>query len=488
MATSFLTPITTATVAFALSAATVLPVAASDNWPSFRGNGANGAGTGSPPATWNVETGENILFRVEVPGLGHSSPVIWGDRLFLTTAVPDGGEASLKVGLYGDGTPVDGEPAQSFQVLAFDKQSGEQLWEHTAFDGTPAIKRHTKASHTNSTPATDGKVLVAFFGSEGLHAYDLDGTPLWKRQFGVLDSGPYDFPTYEWGFASSPVLHDGRVIIQVDILSQSFVAVLDAATGEDVWRKTREEVATWSTPAVFPRQGGRSQVVLNGYHHIGGYDFDTGEELWRLEGGGDIPVPTPIRAGDGPILITNAHGRLKPIYAIDPDAVGNLDPDHEAMVWFHERLGNYMQTPIVVGDLAYFCYDNGVVTVVDWRTGERLNQKRLGRGASGFSASAVAAGGRIYFNSEVGDVYVIEPGPELNEIAVNELGETLMATPAISDGVIYFRARRHMVAVGAGSHGTDRQTGAGLKAGAHSWPPAAAAGGDAGAPSRRSVP
>ena len=162
-------------------------------------------------------------------------------------------------------------------------------------------------------------------------------------------------------------------------------------------------------------------------------------------------MPTPIRAGEGPILITNAHGRLKPIYAIDPDARGKLDPDHDAMAWFHERLGNYMQTPIVVGDLAYFCYDNGVVTVVDWRTGERLTQKRLGRGASGFSASAVAAGDHIYFNSEDGDVYVIEPGAELNEIAVNELGETLMATPAISDGVIYFRARRHLIAVGTDS-------------------------------------
>ena len=451
MPTSLRTLTTGATATLVLSAATALPVVASDNWPSFRGNGADGAGTGSPPATWNVETGDNILFRVPVPGLGHSSPVIWEDRLFLTSAVPEGGEASLKVGLYGDGTPVEGEPAQRFQVLAFDKRTGALLWERTAFHGTPAIKRHMKASHTNSTPATDGDALVAFFGSEGLHAYDLDGNPLWSRQFGVLDSGPYDFPTYEWGFASSPIVHDGRVVIQVDILSQSFVAVLDAATGEDVWRKTREEVATWSTPAVFPRQGGRSQVVLNGYHHIGGYDFDTGEELWRLEGGGDIPVPTPIRAGDGPILITNAHGRLKPIYAIDPDAEGKLDPDHDAMAWFHERLGNYMQTPIVVGDLAYFCYDNGVVTVVDWTTGERLNQKRLGRGASGFSASAVAAGGRIYFNSEVGDVYVVEPGPDLNEIAVNELGETLMATPAISDGVIYFRARRHLVAVGAGS-------------------------------------
>ena len=436
----------------ALIAAVTAPIGASDNWPSFRGHAADGNGTGTPPVTWNVETGENVLFRVAVPGLGHSSPVIWGDRLFLTSSVPEGEEASLKVGLYGDIAPVVGEPPQRFQVLAYDKRSGELLWQRTAFEGTPAIKRHTKASHTNSTPATDGNVLVVFFGSEGLHAFDLDGKPLWNRQFGLLDSGYYMVKTAQWGFASSPVIHDGRVIIQVDVQGDSFLAALDAATGEDVWRADRDEIPTWSSPAVFPRGDGSRQIVVNGYKHIGGYDFDTGEELWRLEGGGDIPVPTPIRAGaDGPLLITSAHGRMRPIYAIDPDAAGEIDPEHEAMSWFHERLGNYMQTPIVVDDLAYFGFDNGVVTVVNWKSGERVAQKRLGRGASGFSASAVAAGGRIYFSSEDGDIYVIEPGDELKELAVNELGETLMATPAISDGVIYFRARRHLIAVGAES-------------------------------------
>lgn len=435
-----------------LAAAAPSLAAASDNWPSFRGNAADGNGTGAPPATWNVETGENVLFRVEVPGLGHSSPVIWGNRLFLTSSVPEGEEASLKVGLYGDIAPVVGEPPQRYVVLAYDKRSGELLWQRTAFEGTPAVKRHTKASHTNSTPATDGDVLVVFFGSEGLHAYDLDGNPLWNRQFGVLDSGFFMVKTAQWGFASSPLVHDGRVIIQVDVQGDSFLAALDAATGEELWRTERDEIPTWSTPAVFPRSDGSRQIVVNGYQHIGGYDLDTGKELWRLEGGGDIPVPTPIRAGDdGPILITSAHGPMRPVYAVDPDAAGGIDPEHDAMLWFHERLGNYMQTPIVVGDLAYFGFDNGVVTVFDWKSGERVAQRRLGRGATGFTASPVAAGGRIYFNGEDGDVHVIESGDELKEVAVNELGETLMATPAISDGVIYFRARRHLIAIGSGS-------------------------------------
>ncbi len=439
-----------ALAASAVALAAAAPTAPSDNWPSFRGTGADGNGGGAPPTVWNLDTGENILYRVPVPGLGHSSPVIWGDRLFLTSSVPEGEEASLKVGLYGDIAPVVGEPPQRYVLLAYHRGSGELLWQRTAFEGTPAVKRHTKASHTNSTPATDGEVLVAFFGSEGLHAWDLDGAPLWERQFGVLDSGYFMVRTAQWGFASSPVIHDGRVIVQADVQDGSFLAALDVRTGEDIWRTERDEIPTWSTPAVFPRGDDGHQVVVNGYRHIGGYDLDTGEELWRLEGGGDIPVPTPIRAGDGPILITSAHGPMRPVYAIDPDAEGVIDPKHEAMLWFHERLGNYMQTPIVVDDLAWFGFDNGVVTVFDSKTGERVAQQRLGRGASGFTASPVAAGGHVYFSSEDGEVYVVPAGRDIEELAVNDLDETLMATPAIADGVIYFRGRRHLVAVGAG--------------------------------------
>jgi outer membrane protein assembly factor BamB len=433
-----------------IAASTLWPLAAlaeDADWPSFRGRDARGVVEGvTLPTTWNVESGANVRWKTEIPGLGHSSPVVWGDRVFLTTAVRAEGEESLKVGLYGDIQPVNDDSPHSFQVMALDLASGKVLWTRTAHEGVPEVKRHTKASHANSTPATDGEHLVAMFGSEGLHCYDLDGELLWSKDFGVLDSGFFMVPTAQWGFASSPLIHQGKVYVQADVQGQSFLAAFDVATGEQVWRTERDEVPTWSSPAIAPRGDGW-QVVVNGYKHIGGYDAETGAELWKISGGGDIPVPTPIVAGDL-ILITSAHGRERPIYAIRTSATGEITVDSEAMAWHQEKAGNYMQTPIVVGDLAYFGFDNGVISVYEWKTGERLYQERLGGGQTGFTSSPVAGDGKVYFTSEVGDTYVLAHGRELELLATNELGETFMSTPAIAGDQILFRARHHLFAIG----------------------------------------
>jgi outer membrane protein assembly factor BamB len=434
---------------FALGAS-LLPAAAlaeGADWPGFRGPGAQGVVSGvSLPATWNVEAGDNVRWQTEIPGLGHSSPVVWGDRVFVTTAVRAAGEESLKVGLYGDIQPVEDDSPHAFQVMALDLASGKVLWTRTAHEGVPKIKRHTKASHANSTPATDGRHVVVMFGSEGLYCYDVDGELLWSKDFGVLDSGFFLAPGAQWGFASSPVIHDGKVFLQVDVQGQSFLAAFDVVTGKELWRTNRDEVPTWSTPAIAPRGDGH-QVVVNGWKHIGGYDAATGAELWKITGGGDIPVPTPIVVGDL-ILITSAHGRDRPIYAVKTTASGDVTVESEAMAWHQEKAGNYMQTPIVVGDLAYFGFDNGVVSVYEWKTGERLYQQRLGGGQTGFTASPVAGDGKVYFTSEVGDTYVLRHGRELDLVATNELGETFMSTPAIAGDTILFRARKHLIAVG----------------------------------------
>jgi outer membrane protein assembly factor BamB len=427
-----------------------------NNWPSYRGIDANGRAPGSTVSEWNGETGKNVLFKARIEGLAHSSPVIWGDILFLTTAVSASGEeASLKLGLYGDIKPVDNEGPQQFKVIAIDKNSGERLWAQVAYEGEPAIKRHTKATHANSTAATDGKRVVVFFGSEGLYSFDMNGKLEWKKDFGVLDSGFFMAKTAQWGFASSPILHGDKVIVQVDVQENSFVAALDAETGDEVWRTPRTEVPTWSTPAVVPQSADpdspdsqKYQVVLNGWKHIGGYDLETGKELWKLAGGGDIPVPTPLYE-NGLILITNAHGRDRPIYAIRPSARGEITVESDAMAWHVEKRGNYMQTPIVLDGIGYFCFDNGVLSAYDLDTGETLYQERLGAGQSGFTSSPVAADGKIYITNEDGDTYVVKAGRTFELLATNELGETMMATPAISDGVIYFRAREHLFAIGA---------------------------------------
>ncbi len=430
-----------------------VPPQDSPNWPSFRGAGGAGVAEGHETCVeWDIEKGENIRWRVAVPGMAHSSPVIWGDRLFVTTAIRLEGEQELTVGLYGAIMPVEDESPFSFELHCFDKKNGEVLWTHSSWEGVPKYKRHPKGSFAASTPACDGKRVVAFYGTEGLYAYDLEGELLWEKSFGDLDSGYYVVVEAQWGFSASPVLHDDLVLVQCDVQGQSFVAALDAATGEEKWRTNRDEVPTWSTPTVDVREG-RSQVICNGYKHIGGYDLETGAELWKLVGGGDVPVPTPIISHDL-IFITNAHGRMRPIFAIDPMAEGTLtmDPkETEAMVWMHRNRGNYMQTPLVYGEEIYLCGDDGVLTCLDVVTGDQHYRERLGPGGrTGFTGSGVAADGKLYFCSEVGDVYVVAAGMDFELLSENSLGEECMSSAAVSEGVLYYRCRENLVAIGSG--------------------------------------
>ncbi len=430
------------------SAYLVLMFMAASNWPQFRGPSANGIGDGSPPLEWNGETGKNIRWKTAIPGLGHSSPIIWGDRIFLTSAVPATGEPALKVGLYGDIKPVDDEGPQSFIVYCLDRKSGKILWQQTATSGEPKIKRHPKSTHANPTPATDGKHVLAFFGSEGLFAYDMNGKLLWKKDFGVLDAGFYMVPSAQWGFASSPIIQGNKVIVQADVQKNAFLTALDVNTGKEIWRTPRSDVPTFGTPAIAPYSApgaAKLQVVVNGWKQIAGYDLETGKELWKMKGEGDIPVPTPVFA-DGLVVITNAHGAGRPIYAIRTSAAGDIT-NTGAIAWKQDRAGNYMQTPLLDNGLGYFCFDNGVLSVFRLADGERVYQQRLGAGSSGFSSSPVAAGGRLYITNEEGHTFVLQLGGEYKKLAENDLGETVMATPAIADGVLYIRGRNHLYAV-----------------------------------------
>lgn len=419
------------------------------HWPSYRGPDASGIGDGyDVPIEWDVDEGTNIRWHRPFPGLCHSSPVIWDDLLFVTTAIRKDGEQDLKVGLYGDIKGIEDESEFRFELHCLDKNTGETIWSTVCWEGVPSVQRHPKGSHAASTPTTDGKRVVAFFGGEGIYCYDLDGKPLWERDLGPMDSGFFMVPDAQWGFGASPLLHDDRVIIQCDIQENSFVASLDANTGEDVWRTTRDDVPTWSTPTVLVREG-RSQVICNGYKHPAGYDLHTGKELWSLSGGGDIPVPTPIVAGDL-IFITNAHGMLAPIFALDVNIEGELSikPDEEPyMIWGKPRRGNYMQTPLAYDTEVYFCSDAGIVTCYEAATGEELYRERLGEGRTGFTSSPVAANGNLYYASEEGDVHVVAMG-EFEVLAINSLGEECMATPAISEGCLYYRTRSHVLSIG----------------------------------------
>lgn len=418
------------------------------NWPSYHGEFGRGYADGfATPIKWDVEKGENIAWSTKIPGLSHSSVVVWGDKVLVNTAVKEG-EAELRVGLYGDIGSVEDDSEHEFRLLCLDRTSGKVLWSKLVWKGVPAIKRHPKGSHAASTPATDGERIAVFHGSEGLHVFDMDGELLWKKEFGVLDSGFFRMPSAQWGWASSPVIHDGRVYIQADHQKDSFVAAFDAKTGDQLWRTARDEAPTWCTPTVHITDD-RRQLVLNGWKHMGGYDLDTGKPLWWLEGTGDIPVPTPV-ASHGLIFLTNAHGGPARILAINEASEGELsvDADGEQMVWANRRFGAYMQSPFVYGDELYVCRDNGVITCWDAKTGEQHYRERLTAGV-GYTASGVAADGKLYYPSEEGDVHVVKAGKEYELLAVNAMGETCMAAPAISHGMIFIRTRTRLVAVAA---------------------------------------
>ena len=424
-------------------------VFADDDWPQFRGHGGLGIGSGNPPTEWDARTGKNVSWKTPIPGLGHSAPIVWGDRVFLTTAVnTDTDSPSVETGWSG----TAGESAKdtgdwTWRVLCLQLETGKIRWTKDARVGQPAIKRHLKASHANCSPATDGQFVVAFFGSEGLYCFDIDGRLIWKHDFGKLVSGPYDAPELEWGFASSPIIHDGLVIVQCDCLNNNFIAVLDIKTGNEIRRIDRRgEVATWSTPLVVTTED-RQQIICNGYRQMAGYDLKTGARLWHLNGGGDVPVPTPLFA-EGLIYLTNGHGR-SPIYAIQPTATGDLTPSNNGtvkpgMAWWQSRDGSYMPTPLVKGQRLYTCNDNGRLDVRSAATGELIYRQRIGTASHTFSASSVAAGGHIYFVSEQGEVTVIEEGSHYREVASNNFAEVIMSTPAISGDRLLIRTVRNL--------------------------------------------
>ena len=293
------------------------------NWPSFRGFHASGTSEGRTlPEKFDGRTGEGLLFKVKIPGLAHSSPIVWENLLFLTTAVSSEEGASFKPGLYGSGEASKDRSIHEWLILCHDKRTGKRLWKRSAKKGRPRDKRHTKATYANSTPATDGKHVVAFFGSEGLFAYSTEGDFLWKKDLGRLDVGAYDLPSYEWGSASSPVIHGSKVIVQCDAQGESFLTALDVRTGRTLWKTPRDELPSWGTPTVVPGKK-RTQVVANGSNFIRGYDLETGTELWRFGGSSKITAPTPVFA-DGLIVVASGRAPARPIFASREGASGTL--------------------------------------------------------------------------------------------------------------------------------------------------------------------
>ncbi len=420
------------------------------NWPQFRGIEAKGIADGTnPPATFDAEKKTNLGWKTEIPGLGHGSPIIWGDRVFVTTAISSDPKP-FKHGLYGDVEPSDDVAKHTWKVYCLDRKTGKVIWERVSHEGAPKTKRHPKSSQASSTPVTDGKILIALFGSEGMYAYDMDGKLKWKVDLGILNSGWFYDPDYEWAHGSSPILYKNTVIVQADIQKNSFIAAYSLKDGKQVWKTERKEIPSWSTPTIVQGKD-RTELVTNGTKGIRGYDPDTGKELWWFNGNNsEIAVTPPVESG-GLIYLNAGYPPVQPLYVFKTGLNGDVSlkqgqESNEFMAWGKKRGGTYMPSPLVYGDQLYVLSISGVLAAYNAKTGERIYQERLSKEGSAHTSSLVAADGRIYAGSEDGDVFVVKAGPKFELIAKNAVGEPIMASPALAKGMLVVRGEHHVFA------------------------------------------
>ncbi len=419
------------------------------NWPGFRGNNASGVAEGKKtPTTWNVATPQNIVWKTTIPGFSHASPIVWQDQIFVITAISS--DANTNFSAKGRGIDLaDDSVKHTWRIYCLDKKSGQIVWSQTAYEGIPRAKRHVKATQANSTPVTDGRYVVALFGSEGLNCYDLNGKLLWKKDLGILNPGLWDDPTSSWGHSSSPVIYKDLVIVQADGHKQSFIAAFDLKNGSQAWRVDRSEITSWSTPTL-STESKRTVLIANGGRFIRGYDPLTGKELWRFsDHDTQVKMQAPQVTHDL-IYVTGGYPAGRPMYAFKPGATGDISlkpgqDTNDFVAWSTNKGSPYTPTPIVYGDLFYVVADNGVLSAYEAKTGTLVYQQRL---PSSFSASPVASDGKLYLSSEDGDVFVVRAGPKFELLAKNVMDQPLMATPAISDGLLIVRTKDFVYAVG----------------------------------------
>lgn len=422
------------------------------HWPSFRGPNGTGVADGQqPPLRWNLKEGKNVRWKTPIPGLGHSCPIVWGNRVFVTTAVSSKPDQKIRIGNYGDVASVNDKSKHTWQVLCLDRDTGKILWTRIAYQGTPKIKRHLKGSQANCTPATDGTHVLACFGSEGLYCYNFDGKLLWKRDLSTLDSSFAIDQEYEWGFGNSPLIHEGLAILQCDLSRDSFIAAFNVENGEKVWSTPRDEIPSWSSPVIW-RNSRRVELVTNAAQYARGYDPKTGVELWRLAKKSEVTIPAPV-CGKDLLFITSGNRPIQPIFAVRPGASGDIslkegEESNPSIAWSKLRGGPYMPTPILYGPYFYTCSNSGVLTCYEAATGKGVYKERISRGGDSYTASPVAADGRLYFTSEQGQVRIVRAGPAFQLLAVNAVDDYVMATPAISNGSLFVRSQHFLMAFG----------------------------------------
>ncbi|HEY7501170.1 MAG TPA: PQQ-binding-like beta-propeller repeat protein [Vicinamibacterales bacterium] len=444
-----------------------------DTWPGFRGHAMSGIAPGvRVPEKWS--TTENVAWKTAVPGQGWSSPIVWGDTVFVTSGITGKPFKQPTPGLYGNeyiaqlrdqglsGDEIEKRvrardtesPEESddirYMVYALDAQTGKIKWEQEAHRAKPSGGRHRKNTYASETPFTDGERLYVSFGQNvGLFCYTLDGKLLWKKHWPPQ-------PIYlDFGTASSPIAHEGRLYLLHDSEAESFVTALDAKTGEELWRTARPAIglprSSWTTPFVWTNET-RTEIVTLGHGMILSYGLD-GKELWRVSGM-SMPTASPLAANGWLYVGSGSQGDAnRPFLAIKPGASGDITPapgtdSNDFIVWRHPRASGYTPSALVHQGKAYLVHDTGILAVLNAKTGEQIYKVRVGGGGHTFSASPVAAGNRVYLLDETGTMFVLDGGDAYKEIATNDLGEMTLASPAIAGGSIYVRTETKIYRIG----------------------------------------
>jgi outer membrane protein assembly factor BamB len=429
-------------VAIAIIAlASIASVSASDRWPQFRG-ASGGVADDDPalPERWS-ET-ENVAWKIVIPGLGWSSPIVWDDHVFITTAISDGAEPPPEKGLFdpvGDHSRNKSTNVHRWVLMDIDVASGRVRWQRELHRGQPPTAKQMKNSYASETPVTDGARVYVYCGSIGLvAAVDFNGQVVWTKNVGAVDG------RQGWGTAASPVLHDGRLYIVSDNRERSFIAAFDAATGAERWRTAREEMENWSSPIVW-QNARRTEIVAAGENRVRSYGLD-GTVLWELQGMSFSTIPTPIATRDLVYVSSGYPGSpLRPVYAIRPGATGDIslkegETSNAFIAWAYPTLGSYNTSALVYRDSYYTLLDRGLLLNHDAKTGKEIyGRQRVSLEASGFTASPWAYNGYLFAISEDGDTFVMRAGPTFEMVRTNALDGMVLATPAIAHGSLFIR-------------------------------------------------
>ena len=428
-------------------AITASNIAAQEHWPQFRGPTMNATVADNPalPERWS-ET-ENVEWVTDLPGLGWSSPVVWDQHVFLTTVTAEGEFEQPKPGLYAPrGRPEPPPLEHEWRVYCLDLATGNIRWQRSVRAGQPDFPRHMKNTYASETPTTDGERVYVRFGDLGLYTFDMDGRELWRVEI------PDKRTRSEWGSASSPVLHEGKLIILYDNEEASWIAALDATTGTELWRTNRDEVSSWATPYIWENER-RTEIVTSGVNRIRSYDLD-GNLLWEMDGQMSwATIATPF-SSHGMVYINSGYFRdqHRPAYAIRPGASGDISLRGDAhsndyVAWYQPTAGNYNTSPLVYGDTYYSLLDRGFFEAYDATTGEPVYGRQRIRVGASFTSSPWAYNGKVFALSEQGDTYVMRAGPEFEVLGVNSLNEMAMASPAIVGNRLLIRTRSRVYSI-----------------------------------------